>query len=607
MKRRTLLPSAFWVGTCCILYVSCAQSEPTTLNHPTGGAGGDTQGAGGAASSSGNTGRGGGGAADAGTSGSGGGAADAATGGAIGTGGGGTGGARTGGAGGGTAGSGAGGGGAGAGGVAGAGGGAGAGAAAPSWPLAVSSNGRYLVDQKGAPFFIVGDSDWTLVNDLPEASRESFFSTRQSQGFNTVLFELMSHSFYTAAGTSGPATPNVPADPTGQLPFLMGTDGQPYTKAGARAGQHADFSTPNDTFFARAAGIVDQAASHGLTVNLYVMPWGFAADPTAGWWSDIVQAANTQTVCAALGRYLAVGHGTFTGLATRTNIILTHGSDYGQQASTPPSAEGEQRMLQLMNGLIAGGATQIRSGDWEAPSLSTDETVFASSMMINGVYTYGGLWSGSGGNIPGDGSVYQEAFQGWFHTPATPAFLKETFYEHSPLYGGTLGAPKNLRSFHYWAILAGATAGVFYGSESVWPFVSGMWQTALTDPGAADVTRLASLFRGLAWSTLAPTGRTGLTTFVTAGGGSYGGTDYVTAALDPAGHLAIAFMPTARALTVDMTKMAGSVTARWYDPTTGTYSAVSGSPFANTGTHAFTPPTGAHTDGATDWLLLLTN
>jgi hypothetical protein len=175
------------------------------------------------------------------------------------------------------------------------------------------------------------------------------------------------------------------------------------------------------------------------------------------------------------------------------------------------------------------------------------------------------------------------------------------------LFGLSKGTPQNLRNWHYWAILAGATEGVLYGNENLWTFVNGMWQTALTDPGAADVTRLASLFRGLSWWTLAPTGRPGLTTFVTAGGGTYGGGDYVTASLDPAGHLAVAFMPTARALTVDMTKMSGPVTARWYDPTTGAYTAVTGSPFPNTGTHAFTPPAGAHTDGATDWILVLTS
>jgi hypothetical protein len=56
---------------------------------------------------------------------------------------------------------------------------------------------------------------------------------------------------------------------------------------------------------------------------------------------------------------------------------------------------------------------------------------------------------------------------------------------------------------------------------------------------------------------------------------------------------------------VNMTQLSGpQVSARWYDPSNGTYSTVSGSPFPNTGTHVFTP-TGNNSSGASDWVLLL--
>ena len=53
-----------------------------------------------------------------------------------------------------------------------------------------------------------------------------------------------------------------------------------------------------------------------------------------------------------------------------------------------------------------------------------------------------------------------------------------------------------------------------------------------------------------------------------------------------------------------MTRLHGPATARWYDPSRGTYAAVAGSPIANTGTHAFAPP-GPNGAGDGDWLLLL--
>jgi Putative collagen-binding domain of a collagenase len=50
--------------------------------------------------------------------------------------------------------------------------------------------------------------------------------------------------------------------------------------------------------------------------------------------------------------------------------------------------------------------------------------------------------------------------------------------------------------------------------------------------------------------------------------------------------------------------MAGSTTARWFDPTNGTFTSISGSPFANTGSHSFTPP-GNNSAGDADWVLVL--
>ena len=51
-------------------------------------------------------------------------------------------------------------------------------------------------------------------------------------------------------------------------------------------------------------------------------------------------------------------------------------------------------------------------------------------------------------------------------------------------------------------------------------------------------------------------------------------------------------------------RLAGSVTARWYDPTRGTYTTIAGSPLANTGAQRFAPP-GNNADGDGDWALVL--
>jgi hypothetical protein len=41
-------------------------------------------------------------------------------------------------------------------------------------PLKISDNGRYLVDQKGNPFLVVGDSPWSLIVQLDDRDRETY-------------------------------------------------------------------------------------------------------------------------------------------------------------------------------------------------------------------------------------------------------------------------------------------------------------------------------------------------------------------------------------------------------------------------------------------------
>ena len=50
--------------------------------------------------------------------------------------------------------------------------------------------------------------------------------------------------------------------------------------------------------------------------------------------------------------------------------------------------------------------------------------------------------------------------------------------------------------------------------------------------------------------------------------------------------------------------MANPSPARWFDPASGTYSVLPGSPLANAGVHDFQAP-GANGDGDFDWVLVL--
>jgi collagenase-like protein with putative collagen-binding domain len=121
-----------------------------------------------------------------------------------------------------------------------------------------------------------------------------------------------------------------------------------------------------------------------------------------------------------------------------------------------------------------------------------------------------------------------------------------------------------------------------------------------------------ALFEPRAWYELVPDQNHGV---VTAGYGTFDAattkgnrfvmtSDYVAAGRTPDGSLVMAYMPTLRTVTVNMTNPSGSATAQWYDPSRGVYTSIEGSPFTNSGMRTFTPH-GNNRDGDGDWVLVL--
>jgi hypothetical protein len=158
-----------------------------------------------------------------------------------------------------------------------------------------------------------------------------------------------------------------------------------------------------------------------------------------------------------------------------------------------------------------------------------------------------------------------------------------------------------LRSQAYWSILGGSSGHIF-GNNPIWPFTGPSWQQALNSAGAQSMANVGALFRSRAWQTLVPDY---LHQVVTAGYGTINTATYVAAARASDGSLAMAYLPAGGTITVDMSRMSGPATARWYDPTAGIFTpAIAGSPFTNSGTRNFTTP-GSNAGGSADWVLVL--
>ena len=438
------------------------------------------------------------------------------------------------------------------------------------YPLKVSKNGRYLVDQSDKPFRIQGDSAQSLIANLTYSEADAYLSNRQAKGFNTVNINLLEHKFAAKA----------PANLHGDVPFT----------------RSEDFSSPNEAYFAFADSIIDLAASKGMLVSLGAMYLGYDGGDQ-GWWEALNNRANTQSVCYNFGRYVGKRY------KNRKNILWVIGGDF----MPPADSEGETRLHKFMEGIKAGGANQLWTGDWKNPSISTDEPAFSPSMDVNAVYT-----SGIGGHT---GSTYGEARKAYGYSPPRPAYLKETGYENESLIPGD---PASVRKYEYWAIFGGATAGGFFGNRDIWefatatwwsgfPFGHGRWQDALDSTGTSDMVCLGQLLDSVEWYNLVPSGLAGTRVLVIEGGGTYGQLDYVSAAVTTDGKLLLAYIPpiaTRSVVTVDMTALAGSVRARWFDPTCGVYRDVPGGSFRNAGSMVFAIP-GNNGRAERDWVLVL--
>ena len=417
---------------------------------------------------------------------------------------------------------------------------------APVYPLRIGPGARYLVDRDGRPFLIVGDSPQSLIVNLSVKQADRFFANRQAAGFNSMWINLLCDQ-YTAGRADGTTYDGI----------------APFTKAG-------DLSTPNPAYFARADEMVRLAARHHLVVFL---------DPieTGGWLT--VLRDNGTAKAYAYGRYVGERYKQFT------NIVWLNGNDF-QTWSDP---RDDALALAVANGIksVDPGALQTVELNYDT-SMSLDDARWRGVLDLNAVYTYS--------------ATYAEVLKAYERGDHLPAFLLGASYEGEHDYTG----PSTLRHQEYWSMLSGAT-GQFYGNKYTWQFLPG-WPDHLNTIGSRQVTFLENLFSHRAWYDLVPDTRHRL---VLSGYGSYSagadvnGNDYVAAARTPDGRLAIAYLPTPHPVVVDLARMAGHrVRAQWYDPASGTYRDIAGSPVPARGRRTFAPP-GKNHGGDGDWVLVL--
>lgn len=426
---------------------------------------------------------------------------------------------------------------------------------APVYPLKASANGRYLTDSHGVPFLLMGDSPQSMIVNLTPQQMSGYMANRQTVGFNSILVDALCTT-YTGGNGNGTSYSGTP-------PFTSGTNPSNY-----------DLSAPNPAYFAELDALVHLAANYNLNVVL---------DPieTGGWLGTLEN--NGPAKAYNYGAYLGNRYGSFA------NIVWHSGNDF-QSWSTSPS--DNNLVHQVMLGIASADHNHLQTIELNYDfSYSNQDTTLDNVLTMDACYTYY--------------ETYDCFVQAYSSTPVIPLFLTETNYEYENNTGelpGPAGAYV-LREEAYWTLTSGG-AGQLYGNHYTWLFPPG-WQLFLTSPGAREIKYINGLFATLPWQELVPD-----TTHqvVTAGYGTYDGSNanlttatYCTTAWIPGLH-ALTYCPQSTTLTVDLGVFSGLTRARWYDPSSGVFLAISGSPFHNTGSHNFSTP-GNNQDGNPDWVL----
>jgi hypothetical protein len=444
----------------------------------------------------------------------------------------------------------------------------------PAFPLKLSANHRYLVDQNNLPFLMVGDSPQGLMGRLTEKQIDAYFADREAHGFNTAGWIDVA-----CAGQDFPDIKN-----GGTVDGILAFTG--YIPGGNDY-MHYDLSKPNAAYFARLDYAVKSAAKHGILVFIDPME-------TIGWLPTLRN--NGLDAAFAYGRYLGKRYKRFQ------NVAWLSGNDFNRW-SVPAD---DELVLAVAKGIQAESPDQLQTVELNYnTSSSLDDQKWASIISLNGTYTYA--------------ATYIQMLHSYNQTPIIPAYLVEAHYDLEQVGNPTdYGTPEVLRRQEYWTMLSGG-AGQFYGNRYTWSLTPG-WNSYMDTLGVTQLTIWKNFFSSFPWQNLVPDQKH---TVVTEGLGTFGDTtlqvdehdlgislktrvsdsDFATVARTSDGSTVVVYLPTSRTITMSMDSLSGPASVEWFDPTDGTYHAVAGGPFRNVGERKFTPP-GKNHDGDDDWVLV---
>jgi hypothetical protein len=417
-------------------------------------------------------------------------------------------------------------------------------ATGPAFPLKVSSDGRYLVDQRDTPFFYAADTAWTMLSRLSVADAKKLIDLRASQGFTAIQSVLTS---FTAAD----------GGPHG-VPFADG-----------------DLTRPVESYWQGVDEILRYANRRGILV--YAVPLWMANN--GGWACESGGCQGPPSV-EVMRTYM-----TWVGERYRDqpNLVWVAGGDDEIDRNREVKQAGARALHQADPGHL-----MTYHPRWLEYGFADEAWYSIYAFQKNDI------------TAPYDYEQIREAYD---RTPTRPVLDAEPPYEpQTAMQDGDVVTAAINRRFGWWAALSGAMGVSYGGPPGTWNIGEKGepdWSAVDRDP-ARQTGAIRRILAPLAWYHLRPDWDAEV---VTGGRGEYGGQDYATAAATEDGTLVVAFAPSAREFTLDASRLSGPATLTWYDPVSGV---VSGEPrtVEPKGTLAVATP-GANSGGDGDWVLVI--
>jgi hypothetical protein len=432
--------------------------------------------------------------------------------------------------------------------------------------LKISANHRYFTDQKGNPFFWLGDTGWLLFSKLTREEAEQYLEDRRKKGFSViqvmVLHTVAAKNVY---GDSALINKNV-AHP-------LATEGNNFS------------DTKQYDYWDHVDYIVDLAARKGLYMAM-VPIWG----------SNVKAGLVTKEDAATYANWLAERY------RNRWNIIWLNGGDIrGTDSINTWRIIGETLRKRDANNLISfhpfgrtSSSEYFQSDDW-----------MDFNMFQSGHRSYDLDTSKSEHRFGPDN--YKFVNIDYNLKPTKPTLDGEPSYELIPhgLHDTTkpYWQADDVRRYAYWSVFAGA-AGHTYGHNSIMQFhkptdkgsaygSKKYWYNALNDEGAREMVHLKKLMLSKPYFDRVPDQSLVV---------GEQGEKYAYIAATRGNDYAFVYDYSGKPVEVRMGKIAGSnVKASWYSPKNGSKKAIG--TFINKGFRKFDPP-GEQKDG-NDWVLIL--